>query len=193
MLGFLGYFVASVFGAVLASTWDFTLAMRVVSMIAPPLAFIVVVTVATAIKGHELIVFYQTTVAGVVAVGLLGLATGGSVWRQLDVAVLGMGVFLVFGRLGCFHVACCHGRPSKRGVAYGDAHVAVGFWKRWRGRKLVPVHLSRARGGAALVAIGVLVIERAGRAAIAYGTGYAGAAVRTRDLSRRSGAPVARA
>lgn len=173
LLGFLGYAVASVFGAILASTWDFTLGMRLVTIVAPPVAFIVVVTVATAIKGHELIVFYQTTVAGVVAVVLLGLATGGSVWRQLDVAVLGMGVFLVFGRLGCFHVACCHGRLSHRGVAYGRKHVAVGFWRRWQGRTLVPVQLIESAGSAALVAIGVAVSSEPGRAAIAYGSGYA--------------------
>jgi Prolipoprotein diacylglyceryl transferase len=173
VLGFLGYGVASVFCAVLASRWEFTLSMRLVSLVAPPIAFIVVVTIATAIKGHELIVFYQTTVAGVASVALLGLATGGSVWRQLDVAVLGIGVFLAFGRLGCFHVACCHGRLAKRGVAYGDAHVAVGFWKRWRGRTLVPVQLIESACSAALVVVGLLVSTEPGRAAIAYGAGYA--------------------
>ena len=53
VLGFVGYGVASAVSAVLASAWDFTISMRLVSMIAPPLAFIVVVTVATAIKGRE--------------------------------------------------------------------------------------------------------------------------------------------
>jgi prolipoprotein diacylglyceryltransferase len=173
VLGFAGYLVASIFGAVLASTWDFTLGMRLVALVAPPIAFIVVVTIATAIAGHELIVFYQTTVAGVGAVSLLGLAVGGSVWRQLDVAVLGIGVFLVFGRLGCFHVACCHGRLSKHGIAYGDAHVAVGFWKRWKGRTLVPVQLIESAGSAVLVAMGLFASAEPGRAAITYGAGYA--------------------
>ena len=171
MLGFIGYVVASAFGGVLASEWDFTIGMRLVSMFAPPVAFIVVVTVATALKGREWIVFYQTTAAGVVAVALLGLATGGSVWRQLDVAVLGIGMFLVFGRLGCFHVACCHGIPSRRGVAYGDEHVAVGFWRRWKGRTLVPVQLVESVGSAVLVGVALLVSSVPGRAALA--TGYA--------------------
>jgi prolipoprotein diacylglyceryltransferase len=173
VLGFAGYIAASIFCAVLSSVWDFTIGMRLVSILAPPIAFIVVVTVATAIKGRELIVFYQTTVAGVIAVAVLGHATGGSVWRQLDVAVLGIGVFLVFGRLGCFHVACCHGRLAKRGVVYGDAHVAVGFWKRWKGRPLIPVQLVESAGAAALLVIALSLSDVPGRAATTYETGYA--------------------
>ena len=173
MLGFLGYAVASVFGAVLAIHWSFTLGMRLVALVAPPIAFIIVIVVATAVKGREWIVFYQTTTAGVVAVALLGLAVDGSTWRLLDCAVLGMGVFLVFGRLGCFHVACCHGRLGKRGVTYGAKHVAVGFWHRWAGRTLVPVQLIESAGSALLVVVGLLASETPGRAAVVYGTGYA--------------------
>jgi prolipoprotein diacylglyceryltransferase len=58
-------------------------------------------------------------------------------------------------------------------VAYGDAHVAVGFWKRWKGRTLVPVQLVESAGSAVLVAIGLLASAEPGRAAIAYGAGYA--------------------
>ena len=173
MLGFLGYGIASAFGAALAIHWDFTLGMRLVALVAPPMAFVIVVVVATAIKGREWIVFYQTTTAGVVAVALLGLTVEGSSGRLLDVAVLGMGVFLVFGRLGCFHVACCHGRLGKRGVAYGAKHVAVGFWRRWAHRPLVPVQLFESAGSALLVVGGLLASEVPGRAAIVYGTGYA--------------------
>jgi hypothetical protein len=173
VLGFLGYGVASLFGAALAIHWDFTLGMRLVALVAPPTAFVIVVVVATALKGREWIVFYQTTTAGVVAVALLGLAVDGSSGRLLDCAVLGMGVFLVFGRLGCFHVACCHGRLAKHGVAYGAAHVAAGFWRRWAGRTLVPVQLIESAGSALLVAGGLVASVVPGRAAVVYGTGYA--------------------
>jgi hypothetical protein len=175
VLGFLGYGAANLFCAVLTSAWDFTLSMRLVSMVAPGVAFIVVVTVATAIKGREWIVFYQTTVGGIAAVTLLGLVAGGSVWRQLDVAVLGIGVFLVFGRMGCFHVACCHGTLTKRGLAvtYGDKHVAVGFWKRWKDRPLVPVQLVESAGSALLVVAALLASHVPGTAAMLYASGYA--------------------
>ncbi len=173
VLGFTGYVVASIFATALAIAWEFTLAMRLVALVVPPLAFVIVVVVATTLKGREWIVFYQTTTAGVLAVVVSGLATGGSVWRLLDCAVLGMGVFLVFGRLGCFHVACCHGRPAKRGVVYGASHVAVGFWARWAGRPLVPVQLIESVGSAALVGLGLAFSREPGTAAVIYGSGYA--------------------
>jgi prolipoprotein diacylglyceryltransferase len=173
VLGFLGYAIASIVGGVLASAWDFSLAERLVALVGPPVAFIVVVTCATVLKGREWIVFYQATFGAVAAVVALGFAIDGRVWRLVDVAVLGIGVFLSFGRLGCFSVACCHGRPARRGVVYGAAHVAVGFWARWAGRPLFPVQLVESAGSFALVAAGMLASGTPGTAALVYGTGYA--------------------
>jgi hypothetical protein len=173
VLGFAGYAVASIFCAVLASAWSFTLGERLVALVAPPVAFIAVVTTATVLKGREWIVFYQTTFGGVAAVVALGFAIDARVWRLLDVAVLGIGVFLVLGRLGCFSVACCHGRLARRGVAYGAGHVAAGFWRRWQGRPLVPVQLVESAGTLALVVAGVLASATPGNAALVYGAGYA--------------------
>jgi len=110
--GFLGYAIASVVTMFLATAWNLTLGERVVSMIVPPLAFIVVITLATAAKGREWIVFYQATFGVVAAVSAVGSISGGRVWRELDVAVLGIGVFLVFGRIGCLQVACCQTRSA---------------------------------------------------------------------------------
>lgn len=173
VLGFIGYGVASVFAAVLAVHWQLSLGARAIGMIAPPLAFIVTVTIATAVKGREWIVFYQAAIAAVASVVGVAAIAGVSLGRTLDLAVLGIGVFLVFGRLGCFHVACCHGRPAARGVRYGDAHVAAGFWPRWRGRTLVPVQLVEAAASAGLVGIALALASVPGRAAIVYASGYA--------------------
>src|SRR6186713_2397294 len=66
VLGFLGYFVASMFGAITAITWDFVLAERLVALVAPPLAFIAAVAITTAVKGREQLVFYRGAMAAVV-------------------------------------------------------------------------------------------------------------------------------
>ncbi len=173
VLGFLGYGVASMFGAVLASVWGLTLGERLIAIGAPPIAFIIVVTCATALRGREWIVFYQTMAGGVVSVVALGLAIDGHVPRLLDIAVLGTGVFLVIGRIGCFHVACCHGRPARHGVVYGAAHVAVGFWRRWSGRPLFPIQLVESAGTLGLVIAGLVVSETPGAATLAFTIGYA--------------------
>jgi hypothetical protein len=172
VLGLAGYVAASLVCAVLAERWQLPLAERVVAIVVPPVAFVIVVTIATALAGRELIVFYQTTSVGAAAVIAAAAAIGADVWRVLDVSVIGYGVFLAFGRIGCFGVACCHGRPARRGVRYGDAHVALGLWPRWRDRPLVPVQLIESAASAALVVVGLALSGTPGTAAVVYAAGY---------------------
>lgn len=174
VLGFLGYGVASLVAAALFVAWDLPLADRLVAAFAPPLAFLVVVNIARAILGGERIVFYQTATAGVVAAALAAALAGAEVARVVDVATMGIGSFLVLGRLGCFAVACCHGRPGRFGVVYGAAHVRVGFWARWRGRRLWPVQLVESAASLVLVVVGLVVGWRApGLPALIYIVSYA--------------------
>jgi hypothetical protein len=172
ILGFTGYVIANVVGVLLASHWELSLSERLVAFFVPPIAFIVVVTISSALAGHERIVFYQTTVAGAVAVALLGWLAGARIARLFDLVTLCIGVFLVFGRLGCHSVACCHGTLG-RGVTYGPPHVAVGFWPRWSGRTLWPVQVIEAIASGMLVGAGIAWSAKPGRAALIYVVGYA--------------------
>jgi hypothetical protein len=187
VLGFAGYVIASALGGVLASMWGLALGERLVVLLAPPAAFVVTVAIATAIKGREWIVFYQGACSALAAVIALGLAIDGRIARMLDVAVIGIGVFLVFGRLGCLHVGCCHGRPARRGVRYGPAHVAAGFWPRWEGRTLFPVQLVESIASAGLVAAALAASRTPGSAALVYTVGYGLARF---GLERLRGDPV---
>lgn len=169
----MGYGVATIVGLVLALHWDLDVGERMIALIGPPAAFVITITIATALKGRDWIVFYQALFAAIAVVTVLGAATGAHVWRIVDITVLGIGVFLVFGRIGCFHVACCHGRPGRRGVIYGAAHVAAGFWGRLADRPLIPVQLIESAVSLLLV-IGALACSGTpGTASIVYGTGYA--------------------
>lgn len=153
VLGFLGYGVANVACALLMWAWGLSLVERLLVTLVPPLAFIVVVFAARLIVGHERIVFYQTAVAGVAGVAIASALAGTRTARLVDIATLGIGIFLVFGRLGCFAVACCHGRPARHGVVYGPAHARMGFWDRWVGRRLWPVQLIESAVSLALVTV----------------------------------------
>ena len=173
VLGFVGYAAGTLFAAMLAMHWSMTLEERLIVLLAPPLAFLLVVAIARAIAGRELIVFYQAAIAATSTVAIAGALRGANVVRLVDTAVLGIGVMLTFGRLGCFAVACCHGRPARRGVRYGAAHVAAGFWKRWSGRTLFPIQLVESAASLGLV-IGALALSALpGRAAVIYIDGYA--------------------
>jgi prolipoprotein diacylglyceryltransferase len=173
VLGFLGYAVSNVLGIVLAELWQLDLRDRVVTFLLPPLAFIAVVFAARMILREERIVFYQVATAAVGSVVLVGLLAGAHVTRCLDVAVTGVGTFLFFGRLGCFSVACCHGRPARFGVVYGAAHVRAGFWPRWSGRRLWPVQLVEAGVTAALVVVALVFgWDTPGLPTLIYAVGY---------------------
>jgi hypothetical protein len=152
--------------------WGLTLGERLIGCFAPPLAFIAVVAIATVIVGRERIVFYQTGFAGVIITAVIAAIAGVRVARLVDFATLGIGTFLVFGRLGCFSVACCHGTLG-RGVVYGPGHVRVGFWARWEGRALWPVQLVESAASLALVVSGVIAgWSSPGTGAVIYIVGY---------------------
>lgn len=173
VLGSIGYAAGTILALILAIRWNLTLEERLIVLVVPPVMFILVVAIATAITGRELIVFYQVAIAATATVAIAGALRDADVLRLLDVAVLGIGVMLAFGRVGCFAVACCHGRPARRGVRYGAAHVAAGFWPRWRGRTLFPIQLVESVASLVLVGAALALSSRPGRAAFVYIDGYA--------------------
>ena len=167
--GFIGYAAATALAIVLGQVWELTLTERLITCLAPPVAFLIVVTIASALAGQERIVFYQAALAGLASVIGVGAIAGARIDRMVDVATLGIGTFLVFGRLGCWSVACCHGTLGK-GVVYGSAHVDVGFWARWSGRPLWPVQAVESIASALLV-VAALVLP--GSPTAIYLAGYA--------------------
>jgi hypothetical protein len=173
VLGFLGYGVSSVVAAVLMVVWGLPLRDRLMAAFTPPLAFLLVVAAIRRTTGRERIVFYQTATAGVIATALVAAAADRPAARLIDIAVIGIGIFLVFGRLGCFAVACCHGRPARFGVVYGPAHARIGFWSQWVGRRLWPVQLVESAIGLVLVVVALLTGWRhPGWPATVYIIGY---------------------
>jgi hypothetical protein len=174
VLGFAGYVVASGLAVALFVAWDLALADRIIGALVPPLAFLAVVALNRAILGQERIVFYQAAVAGVIGVAVVAVVAGARTARLVDIATIGIGTFLVLGRIGCFAVACCHGRPARFGVVYGPAHVRVGLSARWSGRTLWPTQLVESGASLALVISGLDVgWDEPGLPATVYIAGYA--------------------
>lgn len=59
----------------------------------------------------------------------------------LDLLTIGLCLGQVNGRIGCFMVGCCHGRPFMIGASYGDRHASVGYANYLQGVRLFPVQL----------------------------------------------------
>ncbi len=121
------------------------------------LALVMAMKIAT---GEENIVYYHHEIA-VVAVSALTLwLLGQPVLPYLDAVLLGLGLFLACGRVGCLMVGCCHGRPHSWGVCYGHEHAAAGFTPHLVGVRLFPIQLVESVYVLATVAVGTAMVLR---------------------------------
>ncbi len=96
----------------------------------------------------------------------------------LDLLAISLAIAQIFGRLGCLMVGCCHGRPHRWGVRYGDVHLEAGYVNYLQGVRLLPVQLLEsiwllfiAIVAAKLVLSGAAPGEALSWYVIAYGAG----------------------
>jgi prolipoprotein diacylglyceryltransferase len=132
-----------------------------------PMAAIVLSAVATffalamltkVVTGQEKLIYYHHEIAvlSVAAVTLWLLRR--PVLPYLDATLLGVGLFLVCGRVGCLMVGCCHGRPCRCGVRYGADHVAEGFTRHYVGIRLFPIQAVESLWALGVVIIGTTMV-----------------------------------
>jgi Prolipoprotein diacylglyceryl transferase len=157
ILGGIGYVVALVLTMILATLAGLGIAARLVVSVVPPLAFLLGVKLSDRVFGYERIVFYEQAILALAAAAVMAALGGAPVGACLDLVSLGLGTFLVFGRIGCLMVGCCYGRPARRGIRYGEAHAHAGFPARLVGQPLVPLQLLDSALSLGLVVAGVVV------------------------------------
>lgn len=105
------------------------------------LVFFGLAFLSKALLGRENIVYYHHEISVVVCCALALYALRLPVLPYLDLCIIGIGIFLVCGRLGCYSVGCCHGRPHRHGISYGAKHVEAGFTWYYQDVRLLPVPL----------------------------------------------------
>lgn len=138
------------------------------------LAFLALALVTRAITGREVLVYYHHEILVLTAVAAMAAVFGAPVLAHLDVTAVGLGVFLLFGRVGCLLAGCCHGRPARHGVVYGARHAAKGFPAYLVGVPIVPVQAIEALCVAGLVTACITLVPHTPGAAFGtYVTGYA--------------------
>ena len=155
LCGVVGYCAGVLGGTALAaahgrSVWVFV----VVSAIAGA-TFVVLAACSRAEDGGVQLVAYHHQAAILATTTATLLLAGAPVLGYLDSVAVGLGLFLVFGRIGCLMVGCCHGRPAAVGVRYGRAHVLEGFPPHRVGARLLPVQALESAW--ALVSVGAAV------------------------------------
>jgi len=124
----------------------------------------------------ECLIYYHHEIAVLAVSGAVLRLLGFPLLAYLDVAAIGLGVFLAFGRLGCASVGCCYGKPAARGFVYGLAHAEAGFPAALCGVRLLPVQWIESALVAALTTISASLVWRhaqPGTALTVYVAGYA--------------------
>jgi prolipoprotein diacylglyceryltransferase len=149
-----------------------------IAVAAPVLSFLFAVKVAHILSGFERIVLYEKFAAALGGSALALHLFGEPVRAGLELVTLGVGTFLVFGRIGCLRVGCCHGRPHRHGIVYGDAHAAAGFPGHLVGVRLFPVQLVESLVTGIIVGMAAVIFafrHRPGEVVAYYFALYAGA------------------
>ena len=118
------------------------------------LTFLVLAMVSKILMGREALIYYHHEVAVLAGAALLLSLLALPVLPYLDLNALWLGVFLACGRCGCLMVGCCHGRPHRWGVRYGEEHAAEGFAACYVGVRLFPVQVLEALVVISIVAVG---------------------------------------
>ncbi len=122
------------------------------------LTFFSLTMITKIIVGDELIIYYHHEIAVIVMVTVFLRVIGQPALPYLDVVLLGVGLFLAFGRVGCLMAGCCHGRPWRWGVTYGHEHVDEGFPEHLAGVRLFPIQVIESAFALAVVVAGIVAI-----------------------------------
>lgn len=125
------------------------------------LTFLGLAAATKIITGEEQLIYYHHEIAIMITAAIFLKMTNQQVLPYLDVTILGIGIFLVCGRLGCLMVGCCHGRPHKWGVCYRKEHADAGFTTYYVSVRLFPIQAVESFWVLFLVIVGgVLVLGK---------------------------------
>lgn len=129
------------------------------------------------VKGYEELIYYRHEIAALVVTAIYLNSIDGveQPALYLDMYILGLGLFLVFGRIGCFLSGCCYGKPHRCGKTQPAER---GYPAYLKGVPLLPTQLLESAGVLVVVIAGVYMLldgHQPGEALLwhvfAYGSG----------------------
>jgi prolipoprotein diacylglyceryltransferase len=158
LFGTLGFIFGATLGVLISKSLDLDpLAILLMTSVGAVTFFLLAITTKI-VTGEEMIVYYHHEIAILIFCSITLRLFHYPVLPYLDITLLGIGTFLAFGRIGCFSVGCCHGRPHRHGVRYGQDHVNAGFTWYYKDVPLFPVQLVESVYVFLIVIIGVILL-----------------------------------
>ena len=141
LLGILGFLCGTTFGITLVLIKKLPLWVLGLMSLLGAFQLFAHAMIQKIITGVETLVYYRHEIGLMALCGLVLWYIGQPTKAFLDICLLGLGIFLGFGRMGCYNVGCCHGKPSKIGVKYSQEHAQAGFPFYFVGVKIFPIQL----------------------------------------------------
>ncbi len=127
------------------------------NILAAVLTFLGLAMATKIITGEENLVYYHHEIAVLVVTAVLLWLLRQPLLPYLDATILGVGLFLACGRIGCLMVGCCHGRPHRWGVRYRAEHAAGGFTPYYVGIRLFPIQAVESLWVLCIVLVGTVL------------------------------------
>ncbi|HEV3050131.1 MAG TPA: prolipoprotein diacylglyceryl transferase family protein, partial [Longimicrobium sp.] len=158
--GYTGLALAVAVGAGLTLYRGLSLAVLAAVVATACATFFALAMATKIVVGEERLIYYHHEIAILAMVTLVLRLLGQPVLAYLDVTLLGVGTFLLCGRVGCFMVGCCHGRPHSFGVRYRHEHADAGFARPFVGVRLFPIQLVESAWVLTTVTVGVAMVLR---------------------------------
>ncbi len=152
--GYTGLALAIALVMTLAALRELSLGVMSAIVLAGMATFLALAMATKILTGEEILIYYHHEIAILAVSGLLAWLLGQPVLPYLDVTILGIGQFLVCGRVGCLMAGCCHGRPHRWGVRYRPEHAEWGFTPYYVGIRLFPIQIVESLWVAMIVVVG---------------------------------------
>src|SRR5260370_37516969 len=127
-------------------------------ILAAMLTFLAQAFITKIIIGEEDLVYYRHEIAVLSVSALFLWLMHQPILPYLDATLLGVGIFLTCGRIGCLMVGCCHGRPHSWGVCYRQEHADAGFEPYYVGVRLFPSQAIESLWVFCIVLVGSLLV-----------------------------------
>jgi len=156
--GYMGVVVAIVLAMILVSRVGLSYSTMSGIIGTAVATFFGLVMATKIITAEERIIYYHHEIAVVIMAALFLRMTHKPPLPYLDITILGIGTFLTFGRIGCLMVGCCHGRPYRWGVRYGQEHADAGFPNYLVGVRLFPIQAVESLWVLCTVAVGTYFV-----------------------------------
>jgi hypothetical protein len=153
--GYSGLTLAVILAMALVMLQDLSPVVMAAITLSAVITFLALAFATKLLTGQELLIYYHHEIAVLMISALLLYLLGQPVWDYLDITILGIGTFLVCGRLGCLMVGCCHGRPHRWGVCYSKTHAAQGFTTYYVAVRLFPIQALEMLWVLGIVLVGI--------------------------------------